>query len=248
MLALRAMSAPRARVMRDGRSRLVPAGEVVQGDLLLLEAGDVVAADARVLEAHALRTIEALLTGESVPVEKSTTPTGPQTPLAERHDRVFLGTAVAAGRGVAEVEATGMSTEMGRIAGLLAGAEESETPLQRQLEVLGRTLLVLCLPVVAVVALLGLARGGGWAEVLLFAIALSVAAVPEGLPAVVTIALARVQRMAKRAAVVPARVGRDPSCATVICTDKTGTLTTGHGGSRRLGRHPLRLLRAAAQR
>ncbi len=229
VLALRAMSAPRARVLRDGHSVLVPAREVVPGDLLLLEAGDLVAADGRLREAHALKTVEALLTGESAPVEKDTRPTGPETPLAERLDHVFLGTAVAAGRAVAEVIATGMSTEMGRIAHLLATAETSETPLERQLAGLGRTLLGLCLALVALVFVLGLVRGLPWMDVLLSSVSLAVAAVPEGLPAVVTIALALgVQRMAARHALVRRLASVETlGCATVVCTDKTGTLTTG---------------------
>ena len=249
MLALRAMSAPRARVVRDGHSRLVPATEVVPGDLLLLEAGDVVAADGHVREAHALQTIEALLTGESVPVEKDATPTGAETPLAEKRDRVFLGTSVAAGRGVAEVEATGMRTEMGRIAGLLTGGEKSQTPLQRQLEAVGRTLLALCLAIVAVISVLGLVRGHRWADVFLSAAALAVAAVPEGLPAIVTIALALgVQRMAARHAIVRRLASVETlGSATVICTDKTGTLTTGRMEVRDLwGADRMQLLHAAA--
>jgi Ca2+-transporting ATPase len=249
LLALRAMSAPRARVLRDGHSVVIPAAEVVPGDALLLEAGDVVAADGVLRETHALQTIEALLTGESAPVEKETTPTSPDTPLAERHDRVFLGTAVAAGRGVAEVEATAMRTEMGKIAGLLAAGGEPPTPLQRQLEAVGRTLLILCLAIVGVVSLLGLLRGMAWVELLLSSVALAVAAVPEGLPAVVTIALALgVQRMAARHAIVRRLASVETlGSATVICTDKTGTLTTGRMEVRdvwAVDRHSL--LRAAA--
>ena len=142
---------------------------------------------------------------------------------------MFLGTAVAAGRGVAEVEATGMRTEMGKIAGLLTGADASRTPLQRQLEHVGRTLLVLCLGIVLVVSAVGLLRGMGWLEVFLYAVALAVAAVPEGLPAIVTIALALgVQRMAARHAIVRRLASVETlGATTVICTDKTGTLTTG---------------------
>ena len=229
LLALRAMSAPRARVLRDGRPAVVPAADVVVGDVLLLEAGDVVAADGRLYEAHGLRAVEALLTGESAAVEKDLTPSAPETPLAERRDRVFLGTAIAAGRGLAEVEATGMRTEMGRIASLLAAGEDPETPLQRQLETVGRTLLVLCLAIVAVVSGLGLLRGMAWLDVLLSAVALAVAAVPEGLAVVVTIALALgVRRMAARHAIVRRLASVETlGCASVICTDKTGTLTTG---------------------
>ena len=229
VLALRALGAPRARVRREGRSLVVPAAEVVPGDVLLLEGGDVVAADARLVEAHALRTVESALTGESFPVEKDAKPCAADAPLAERHDHVFLGTAVAAGRAVAVVTATGMATEMGRIAGLLSAVQETPTPLQRQLEDLGRTLLRLCLGVVGVVFLLGLARGIHWQDLLLTSVALAVAAIPEGLPAVVTIALALgVQRMAARHALVRRLAAVETlGCTTVICTDKTGTLTTG---------------------
>jgi len=249
VMALRAMSAPRARVKRDGHSVVIPAAEVVPGDILLLEAGDIVAADARLREAHALRTVESLLTGESAPVEKQTEATGPEARLADRTDCVFLGTAVASGRGLAEVEATGMRTEMGKIAGLLAGAAASETPLQRQLERVGRTLLFLCLGIVALVSVVGVLRGMGWLEVFLYAVALAVAAVPEGLPAIVTIALALgVQRMAARHAIVRRLASVETlGATTVICTDKTGTLTTGRMEVRDLwGTDRLELLRIAA--
>jgi len=129
--ALRSMTAPRARVVRDGHSVMMPANAIVPGDVLVLEAGDVAAADARLRIAHALTTNEASLTGESTPVDKATSPTGPDTPLAERHDFVFMGTSVATGTGLAEVVATGMRTELGRIAHLLSTAEETVTPLQR---------------------------------------------------------------------------------------------------------------------
>jgi Ca2+-transporting ATPase len=229
LLALRALSAPHARVRRDGRVVDVPAREVVPGDLLLLEAGDVVAADARLHEAHELRTVESSLTGESMPVDKHVRPAAEDAPLAERTDRVFLGTSVAAGRGVAEVTATGRATEMGRIATLLAATPETRTPLQDQLDRLGGTLLRLCLGVVAVVFALGIVRGIAWLELLLTSVSLAVAAVPEGLPAVVTIALALgVQRMAARNALVRRLAAVETlGATTVICTDKTGTLTTG---------------------
>lgn len=229
VLALRSMTAPRARVVRDGHQEWVPASEVVPGDLLVLEAGDLVAADARVVEAHALRTNEAALTGESTPVDKSSEPTRAEAPLAERSDRVFLGTSVAVGTGLAEVLATGMRTELGRIAGMLASAQPGPTPLQERLAGVSRVLLQLCLGVVSVVAALGLHRGQGLFEVFLSAVALAVAAVPEGLPAVVTIALAiGVQRMAGRNVLVRRLSAVETlGCTTVICTDKTGTLTTG---------------------
>jgi Ca2+-transporting ATPase len=229
VLSLRAMTAPRATVRRDGARQVIPAAEVVPGDVLLLEDGDLVAADARLLNATRLRVNEAALTGESVPVEKDPIGLPDDTPLAERRDRVHAGTAVVAGIGEAEVFATGMRSQLGQIAHLLATAEKQTTPLQEQLERLSRTLLGLCLAIVAVVALLGLWQGVGWLAVLLSAVSLAVAAIPEGLPAVVTIALAvGIQRMAKRNVLVR----RLPSVealgsATLICTDKTGTLTTG---------------------
>ena len=229
MLALRSMTAPRARVRRDGHAVTIAAAEIVPGDLLLLEAGDIVAADSRLHEAHALSTNEAPLTGESTPADKSTSAAPADAPLAERNDSVFMGTSVATGTASAEVVATGMLTELGKIANLLETAEESETPLQKRLATIGRTLLYLCGGIVGLVAAIGLLRGQRWLDVLMSAVSLAVAAVPEGLPAVVTIALAvGVQRMAARHALVR----RLPSvetlgCATVICTDKTGTLTTG---------------------
>ena len=229
MLALRAMTAPRACVRRDGQAVIVAATEVVPGDLLVLEPGDVVAADGRLREAYALSTNEAALTGESAPAEKTLLPARADAPLAERSDSVFMGTSVATGSGTAEVVATGMRTELGRIAHLLQTTEESETPLQKRLAAVGRTLLYLCLGIVAIVAVLGLARGMRWLDVVMSAVSLAVAAVPEGLPAIVTIALAiGVQRMAARNALVRKLPAVETlGSATVICTDKTGTLTTG---------------------
>jgi Ca2+-transporting ATPase len=160
VMALRSMTAPRARVMRDGHSHIITASSIVPGDLLVLEAGDIPAADARLRTAHALTTNEAPLTGESTPVEKTTAPTGPDTPLAERHDFVFMGTSVATGTGLAEVVATGMQTELGRIAHLLSTAEESVTPLQRRLARVSQTLLYICGGIVAIVPWLDCCVGG----------------------------------------------------------------------------------------
>jgi len=190
ILALRALTAPRARVVRDGLPVVVAADTVVPGDLLLLEAGDIVAADARLREANALAANEASLTGESAPAAKSVAPVPGGAALAERTDCVFMGTPVVRGTGQAVVTATGMRTELGKIAHLLASVEKEETPLQRRLARVGRTLLGACLAIVAVTAALGLARRQPWFDVFMSAISLAVAAVPEGLPAVVTIALA----------------------------------------------------------
>ncbi len=146
------MTAPRARVLRDGKTEVVPAAEVVPGDLLALEAGDLVAADAKLLEAHELTTNEAALTGESLPIRKKTESTSIGTPLAERHDWVFMGTAVANGSGLAAVVDMGMKTELGKIAHLLTTAQESETPLQRRLATVSRSLILICIGVVVVTA------------------------------------------------------------------------------------------------
>ena len=229
VMALRSLTAPRARVERDGRGVMVAADTVVPGDLLVLEAGDVVAADARLHTAHALTTNEAPLTGESTPTEKVTTSSGPETRLADRHDLVFMGTSVATGTGLAEVVATGMQTELGKIAHLLETAEESVTPLQRQLAQVSRTLLYICGGIVALVGAAGLLRGWPLMQVFMASVSLAIAAVPEGLPAVVTIALAvGVQRMAARHVLIRKLPTVETlGCATVICTDKTGTLTTG---------------------
>ena len=229
VLALRAMTAPRARVMRDGHPIMVPSAEVVVGDLLLLEPGDIVAADGQIVEAHVLTANEASLTGESAPVEKSTVPVASDAPLAERHNTVFMGTSIANGTGRAIVAATGMRTELGKVAHLLSTAEETETPLQQRLASVSRVLLYLCIGIVLIVAALGLLRGAGIFSVFLSAVSLAVAAVPEGLPAIVTIALAiGVQRMVSRHVLVrKLHAVETLGCASVICTDKTGTLTTG---------------------
>ncbi len=218
LFALRAMTAPRARVIREGHSLIIPASQVVPGDILVLEAGDIISADAKLLEAHALLTNEAVLTGESQPVEKM-----------KQRDQVFMGTIVVAGTGMAEVFATGMQTKLGKIAHLLATTEKELTPLQKHLKSLSHTLIYLCLGIVALVAVLSFLRNLGGANILLSSISLAVAAVPEGLPAIVTIALALgVERMARRHVLVRKLPAVETlGCATVICTDKTGTLTTG---------------------
>lgn len=247
--ALRSMTAPRAMVRRDNAVVTLPATQVVPGDLLLLEAGDVVAADAKLLEVNRLATNEAALTGESAQVEKSLGPVPAKAPLAERFDSVFMGTSIANGTGVAEVVATGMRSELGRIAKLLATVEDTQTPLQQRLSKVSRLLLYACVGVVAVVAAAGLWRGIPRFDVFLSAVSLAVAAVPEGLPAVVTIALAMgVRRMAARHVLVRRLPAVESlGCATVICTDKTGTLTTGVMKVRQLwGKDELALLSTAA--
>ncbi len=234
--ALARMTAPRARVVRAGHAAVIPAAEVVRGDLLLLEGGDVVAADARLAEASSLRVNEAPLTGESVPVAKVVGACDLATPLADRKNMVFLGTSVASGSGRAIVTATGMATEVGHIAALLETASSGETPLQRKLDRVGKRLLWACLAIVAVVFVLGLVRGIEPFELFLTAVSLAVAAIPEGLPAVVTIALALgVSRMARRNALVRHLPAIETlGSAQVICTDKTGTLTVGEMTARKI--------------
>ena len=233
---LRRITAPRARVLRDGLAANVPAAALVPGDLLLVEAGDLVAADARLIEGAGLATNEAALTGESMPVMKSAGVCAPQTPLAERDNMLFVGTAVTRGGGRALVVATGMATEFGKIAGLLETASSDQTPLQRRLDRVARRLLWSCLAIVTLVFALGLMRALPIFELLLSAISLAVAAIPEGLPAIVTVALALgVSRMARRNALVRRLHAVETlGCAQVICTDKTGTLTLGEMTARKI--------------
>jgi len=234
--ALARLTAPHCRVVRGGHSVVVDATEIVPGDILLLEGGDLVAADARLIQTSVLRINEAPLTGESQAVGKSTDGLPQETPLAERNNMVFLGTSVTRGTGRALVVNTGMETELGHIATLLDTAESGETPLQRQLERAGRLLLMACFGIVTLIFGLGLLRGIAPFELFLSSVSLAVAAIPEGLPAVVTIALALgVQRMVQRHALVRRlssveTLGR----AQVICTDKTGTLTMGEMTTRKL--------------
>ncbi|MBF6649776.1 cation-translocating P-type ATPase [Methylobacter sp. BlB1] len=234
--ALARLATPKARVIRDGHATVVAAAEIVGGDILLLEAGDLVAADARLLDASQLRANEAPLTGESQSVKKQVGILPGDTPLAERRNMLFFGTSIVGGSGRALVVATGMNTEVGHIANLLQTAGADETPLQRRLDKVGRRLLWICLGIVALVFGLGLLRGDEPFDLFRTAISLAVAAIPEGLPAVVTVALALgVQRMARRNALVR----RLPSvetlgCAQVICTDKTGTLTVGAMTARKI--------------
>jgi Ca2+-transporting ATPase len=230
--SLRRMSAARANVLRDGRPQSVPATELVPGDILLLEEGDTVAADGRVVQSTALQTAEAALTGESLPVSKDTAPIEGEPMLGDQHNMVFSGTFVTYGRGRAVVTATGMDTQMGRIAGLLKQAPAETTPLQVELARLGRLmgLIVIAIAVVMIATILVVQEIRGLAaffEVLILGVALAVAAVPEGLPAVVTAVLALgVQRMARRKAIVRHLAAVETlGSASVIASDKTGTLT-----------------------
>ena len=226
--ALANLTSPRARVLRDGRVRVAAASDVVPGDVLLLEPGDVVAADARLLETVSLRTQEAALTGESAPVEKRAEDlVEPRAPLGDRRTMVYAGTVVAAGHARGIVTATGMGTEFGRIAGLLAEQEPEPTPMQRRLQELGRVVLSVCLCAVLLVSAARLFRGEELLSVFFLSVSLAVACVPEGLPAVVTLVLSLgLQRMAQRNVLVRRLASVETlGSVTVICTDKTGTLT-----------------------
>ncbi len=225
--ALRQMLAPHARVRRDGHAQEIDARHLVFGDLVLLEVGDQVPADVRVLNEIELEVDESTLTGESVPVAKMAEPVPHEAPLAERHSMAWMGTTVTNGRAQGLVTAIGMQTEFGRIAHLTGELEEEKTPLQKKLVVLGRQLGLLAVAVSALIALAGWLTGKGWLEMFMTAIALAVAVVPEGLPAVVTITLALGIRAMVRRNVLLRRLPAAEAigAATVICTDKTGTLT-----------------------
>ena len=229
MAALKAMTAPVVRVRRGGRVRELPAAEVVPGDLVLLGPGDLLAVDLRLTESWALRINEAALTGESEPVTKQVEPLPEidESMLADRRNMAFRGTAVTGGRGAGVVVATGMATELGRLAELLQRHPAEPTPLQRRLAVLGRWMAAAALVVCAVVFAVGVARGEPVERMFLTAVSLAVAAIPEGLPAVVTIALALgARRMAARHALVRKLPAVETlGSTTVICSDKTGTLT-----------------------
>jgi Ca2+-transporting ATPase len=229
--ALKKMTAPQAKVRRDGNVMAISAAGVVAGDILVLEAGDMIAADARLLEAASLKCIESALTGESEAVTKqSATLEQGDIPLGDRENMVFMGTSVAVGTAQGIVVATAMDTELGHIASLIteAGAEE-RTPLEKKLESFGRVLVWATLGIVALLFGLGLLRGTNPFELFMTSVSLAVAAVPEGLPAVVTVALALgVLRMSRRRALVRKLPAVETlGSTTVICTDKTGTLTVG---------------------
>ena len=230
--SLKKMTAATALVIRDGGRISVTAAEIVPGDLLAIEEGATISADARVVRSVSLQSAEGALTGESMPVGKSVEPVGLDASIAERANMIYAGTAVTYGRGLAVVTETGAQTELGRIAGLLATTESAPTPLQRQLDAVGKVLgaAVIVIAVVVGVTIIGMEHAyspRALVGVLLFSIALAVAAVPEGLAAVTTVVLSLgMQRMARRNAIVRTLAAVETlGSATVICTDKTGTLT-----------------------
>ncbi|TYO97456.1 calcium-transporting P-type ATPase, PMR1-type [Desulfallas thermosapovorans] len=227
MEALRELASPEARVIRNGMERKIPAAELVPGDIVLLEAGDRVPADIRLTQTVDLAAVEAVLTGESTPVRKHTRPLEQAAGPADAANMVFMGTALTRGRGQGIVVATGMATEMGQIAGMIQEAEQESTPLQKRLAQLGRGLVFFCLAVCAMVVVVGVLRGEAVYQMFLTGVSLAVAAIPEGLPAIVTVALAiGVQRMIRKHAIIRRLPAVETlGCATFICSDKTGTLT-----------------------
>lgn len=229
LAALKKLSSPISKVIRDKRQIAIPSGELVIGDLIELEAGDNIPADSRIIWLTSNFSVqEASLTGESTPVLKTAQPLEEkEVPLADRANMMYMGTYVALGKARAVITDTGMNTELGKIAGMIQGIERESTPLQKKLEEFGKWIVYICFVLVGLVFLLEWIRGGKIIDVFLTAVSLAVAAIPEGLPAVVTIALAMgVQRMVKRHALIRKLPSVETlGCATVICSDKTGTLT-----------------------
>lgn len=226
--ALKDMSAPTARVIRDGEEHIVNADTLVPGDLILLEAGDYVPADARLLQSAGLKSEESALTGESVPSEKDAEASvADNAPLGDRSNMIFSGCSITYGTASAIVTATGMNTEMGKIANLLEGEEDSQTPLQEKLSQLGKYLGIMALAACVIIFIVGLLNGIPALEIFMTAVSLAVAAIPEGLAAIVTIVLSiGVQRMAKKNALIRRLPAVETlGSASVICSDKTGTLT-----------------------
>jgi Ca2+-transporting ATPase len=227
--ALKKLTVPKARVLREGKIHVVKSEDVLPGDILQLEAGDYVVADARITEAYQFMTDESVLTGESLPVEKKFREVDKNTPMADRKNMIYAGTAVNAGSGKAVVTSIGMNTELGRVAGLLKSTHSIETPLQKRLLIVSNRLLLIGVVVIFLVVLIGIAQGQDFFTILMASISLAVAAIPEGLLTVVTLAQAlAVKRMSKRKALVRRMSAIETLGSTdIICTDKTGTLTTG---------------------
>lgn len=226
--ALKNMSAPHARVLRDSKEQVIEASELVPGDIILLEAGDFVPADARLITSTSLKSEESALTGESVPSEKDATLICDENaPIGDRVNMVFSGCSITYGTATAVVTATGMDTEMGKIANLLEGESDGQTPLQKKLSQLGKYLGIVALVACAIIFVVGLANGIKLREIFMTSVSLAVSAIPEGLPAIVTIVLSiGVQRMVKRGALIRRLPAVETlGSASVICSDKTGTLT-----------------------
>lgn len=227
MESLREISRMDTKVIRDGDTKQLPAENIVPGDIIVLDGGDVVTADLRLIEASKLQTNESTLTGEADPVSKQVSTLTGDIPLAERKNMLFKGTAITRGSGLGVVVATGMDTELGQISSLVAEAEEEHTPLEDRLDTLGHRLVWVTLGIILIVAVVGILRGKDLLLMIETAVALAVAAVPEGLPIVATIALARgMTRMAQHNALINRLASVETlGSSTIVCTDKTGTLT-----------------------
>lgn len=226
--ALKKLSSPSAKVIREGIQTVVPAEELVPGDLVVLDAGDYIPADIRLMESVNLKVEESSLTGESIPVEKvANALRDEKLPLGDRKNMAFMGSMATYGRGRGIVVETGMQTEIGKIAEMIFSAEEQQTPLQRKLEEMGKILGIVALVICGIIFAVGIVRGNEVFEMFMTAISLAVAAIPEGLPSIVTIVLALgVQRMIKRNAIIRKLPAVETlGAASVICSDKTGTLT-----------------------
>lgn len=238
--ALKKLAAPKARALRDGKEMMIPAREIVPGDILVLESGDTVAADARILDAVELKTDEAVLTGESTPVGKSIEPVRPETPIAERKNTLFMATHTIYGRGKAVVTSTGMKTEFGKIAELVQTTVEEETPLQKKLDKFAKKIAYVVVALAAIIFALEFFAEGlnlkALVDSFLVSITLAISVVPEGLPAIVTITLALGAREFARRNAIIRRLSSAESlgATTVICSDKTGTLTKGEMTVRRI--------------
>ncbi|MGL5245058.1 MAG: cation-translocating P-type ATPase, partial [Sarcina sp.] len=216
--ALKSLAAPTCKVLRDGNIKVINANELTVGDVVVLEAGDRIPADGEVIEGTSLMADESLLTGESIGVNKSNTC---------KSSQVYMGTTITKGKGMFRITSIGMNTEMGKIADMLQNIEEEKSPLKERLASLGKILVILCLVICAAVTVLGILRGNNITEMFLLGVSLAVAAIPEGLAAIVTVALALgVSRMLKRKALVRKLPAVETlGCTSVICSDKTGTLT-----------------------
>jgi ATPase, P-type (transporting), HAD superfamily, subfamily IC len=228
MESLRLLTAPEARVLREGVEERIPAADLVPGDIVILEAGDRIPADIRWIQAMNLSVEESALTGESQAVTKTIAPMQDElTPMADRRNLGYMGTIVVNGKGAGVVIATGMNTEMGVIAEMIQDVQEEETPLQKRLAQLGKWLVIICMVICILVVITGIMRGESFYKMFFAGVSLAVAAIPEGLPAIVTVALAiGVQRMVKKKAIIRKLPAVETlGCATVICSDKTGTLT-----------------------
>lgn len=225
---LKNLTAQETMVKREGKLKIISAFQLVPGDIIVLKTGDIIPADLRIIEGGQLEINEAVLTGESLPVKKRCEEVyQKKTALGDRKNMAYMGTVITRGKGIGLVVDTGMNTEMGQIAGYIQEIQEEATPLQKRLDQLGRWLVFCCLMIVGVVVLLGICRGEAVYRMVLTGVSLAVAAIPEGLPAIVTVVLALgVQKMVKRQAIVRALPAVETlGCATIICSDKTGTLT-----------------------